>query len=150
MNGKEKKEAEKLGEEAERRAAVAVTKIMGKLIEDIDRMRRLSEATSLIGRIASNIAFIETLPAAVREEPSLAPSFYELGRSPFEVHEGICEDFKKSLKMKDEDFNKLFPKVSSYFETPDQLISALMKLYHTEFQMIMYLMRYMIPQAPTS
>lgn len=138
------KEIEKQRKEAERRAGVLLTKMAGGMIEQVDRLRRQGEAVSLLGRLASNMALIQAPVEELKADPSLVSSFYEVARFALKLHEGICEDFKRSLKMNDEDFEKQFPKPSSYFETSEQLVTTLIQFLNVELQMATYLFRFLM------
>lgn len=141
--GAKEKEIENQKEEMERRAGVVLTKAMGGMIEQVDKLRRQGKAASLLGRLSSNMGLLPLIEE-LKTAPSSDSSSYEVVRYALKIHEGICEDFKNSLKMKDEQFEKQFPTPSSCFETPEHLTAFLVQLSSVEQQMSTYLFRFFV------
>ncbi len=101
-------------DEAERRHRVAESKIMGALIEDIERIRKQSLIHSIITRLTLLYRligdFFPTVKAMGKKEGPLTPApIYTLEQtnSLIRTYNSIIEDIYMNLKKKDSYVNEL-------------------------------------------
>lgn len=113
---KRSEETEKMIAETERSIAVAMTKRAHKLIEDAEKSRKRSSILSIRNRLAAHLglvlAFRESIIIDI-EMQKLAPGQRTTPdlRNVVKMYESIRFDLQKTLSIKDEDFEKLFPKI---------------------------------------
>jgi hypothetical protein len=140
-----RKEAAKLRAESERSLEAAMAKTAHGLIESIQRGRKSPAVYSLAQRIDAHgeemLTLIELLVS--HEKPGLAFSFEEMERvrGSIRSYESIREDFKEIIEMTDEKLEKLFPKVTTYFENRAQARTILTNIMGQEIQMLAYSLR---------
>ena len=108
-------------------------------IEMVEKMRKQSLISSLIGRIA---LFIQTSPVyqdTLKQVQLISPGWRDLVQPCVETYKSIRKDIKNNLQIKD--FEKLFPERPTYFETPDQARTVIGGLVEQLAQLMMYLIR---------
>ncbi len=135
--------------EAERRKAEAMSKMAGKLIEDVEKDRLKPKVKSLIARITAHIENIGTNARFSRDlvEGTAPPDVVlhsgeiNLANICIETYNSIRYDFKETLKISEEKLAKLFPKRDIKFRGRQQLINMYNRILEQEKQMMLYLNR---------
>ena len=106
---------ETLEAETERSIAVAKMKQAHKLIEDAEKLRKRSAILSICRRIDSAIQSAQALAVELIKSKITfeltGTATGNLLRHVAETYESIRFDLMKTMSIKDEDFEKLFPKV---------------------------------------
>jgi len=116
------KEKEKLDAETQRSIAVAEMKKAHKLIEDTEKMRKRPILQSVCLRIDDHIKTLAGSGKVFGEPPFadnkiLADNAKQIIKSNYEIYESIRFDFQKSMEIRDEEMDRLFPKIE--METTD-------------------------------
>ena len=140
-----RKEAERLRAETERSIEAARAKLAHGTIEAIERLRKASAIHSLHERISfhgkmTNI-IADSLGAFAQKGYPFDPVEIENVREQMRTYESIRTDFKDVMGLSDERLERLYPKVSSYFETRAQAITVLVNMLSQEAQMEAYSLR---------
>lgn len=119
---KDKRLAEKelLEAEIERSLAVARMKQAHKQIEDAEKMRKHSNISSLLKRLSYLREMVRVLSNTLIDAKSLSEvrigtTWAEHVLSYIRIYESIRYDLQKSLEMKEEDLEKLFPRIEVKF-----------------------------------
>ncbi len=135
---KPNQEIEKLETEIKRSLTVVGVKEAHKKIEDVERERKRAIILSIIDRISFciqvNEAYLNGI-AFAKKGFATDLLFKKLPDSPnsemfnfVETFDSIRYDFKKNAELKDEDFDKLFPRPKLSFETVNQIELSLVSM----------------------
>lgn len=109
-------EKEKMEAEAQRSYAVAEMKKSHKLIDDIEKSRKRPALQSICHRIDTHLVEISPKVSMFGEhpfadKPIVAPSVEANLRSCVQTYDSIRYDMQKAMDIKDDDMEKLFPKI---------------------------------------
>jgi len=142
-------EKEKLESEIERSLAVARMKQAHKTIEDVEKTRRRSAMISLCKRIDYLIAMIRSfnlrmLGQSYLNEITIGTPTAEEAQHYISTYESIRYDLKKSLDIKDEDMEKLFPKIEVRFGDRFSVIGRLTNINDQLHDMRLYCERMLL------
>ena len=132
-------EKEKVEAEVERSLAVAKMKAAHKEIEDIEKQRKRSALLSICNRIDLALHYIFASAKAFYNEKyryveiSLT-SAQNLLLNEEQTYRSIRTDFQKTLEIKEEDMQKLFPEIEIKkdiaLHVADSLLSIISQLQH--------------------
>jgi hypothetical protein len=137
MEDKNHKEIEKLEREIERSLNVVKMKELHKQIEDIERLRKQISIRSINERIllcfdVSKGVMNALLELKEKDTYHVFSQKIPIGNSTLKAvttiittYESICFDLQRTLDIKKEDFDKLFPKIDFIPITYDQIPSNL-------------------------
>lgn len=144
-----RKEARKLRAEAERSYEVVRAKLAHGAIEEVERLRKGASIRSLHERIIIHAKLmginIKSLGTSFQKKYPFIPEEMENVREQMRTYESIRTDFKEVMGLSDERLKRLFPKISSYFETRLQAITVFINMLSQEAQMEAYSLR-MVPK----
>ena len=130
------KETKKLEAEIKRSLSVIGVKEAHKKIEDIENLRKKSAILLIIERIDSFLSYNNDALASIQKATKglddellrkkipnfpLNPLFHNL----FETFKAIRYDLQKTIGIKKEEFNKLFPEHNENLETIQETLLAL-------------------------
>jgi hypothetical protein len=109
-------EKERVEADAERSYAVAKMKKAHKLIEDVEKLRKHSALQSICERVDNHIQNVMSLGGVMHKSedetpPTQGTVFGEAIESIIRIYNSIRYDIQKTLEMKDEDLERLFPKL---------------------------------------
>jgi len=139
-------EKEKLEAEIERSLSVAKMKEAHKKIEDIEKLRKQASIKSICERITSclnEITFVSDMLMEIKNKNSDWKSLFsekipessateKMLNSIIAIYESICFDLQRTVDIKKEEFDRLFPKIELSFETytsiPSNLVCLSMRL----------------------
>jgi ribosomal protein S20 len=115
-------ERKKVVAETQRSYAVAEMKKAHKLIEDTEKSRKLPAIRSICQRIDAHAALlVQRAPMFGNNpfggNPVLAENIKHEIRTNGRIYESIRYDFQKTLDVKEEDMEKLFPRIEIKMET---------------------------------
>lgn len=109
------KEREEILEEADRSLAVALMKYSHKLIEDTEKERKRPAIMSVCYRLDKLIATVGSYQTILLDRKSVNIEWQSpagiLIKNAVDIYGSIRFDLKKTIRMKDEDFKKLFPNI---------------------------------------
>lgn len=140
------KEKEKIEAETLRSLQVAKMKQAHKLIEETEKARKRSSFLSILSRL--NLHRKVVLNSARRwTEVSDSSAFDELNRNRviedelqhiMATYESIRYDLQKTLDIKDEDFERLFPRIDVTIDNFDRMMNRLLNMIDQMFHMQIY------------
>jgi len=137
-------EAQKWQAEAERSLAVAKAKEAHKLIEDTEKSRKRSAINSINSRMLKHGDRIVFIAGKLVELRSRSPDYKIASyfRSNIEdimkVYESIRYDLMKTLEIKEEELEKLFPRISLDFGDVLETVSKLHCIVYQMHDMMSY------------
>jgi len=147
-------EKEKLEAEISRSLSVAKMKEAHKQIEEIEKSRKRSVILSIIERLNISILIFGGM---IRELDILGkkiPEYLLNKRLPedrpkdipeinyiVKTYDSIYFDFQKNIDIKQEDFDRLFPKVIMYFDTLTNITTTLVSILTQMMNMKAYCLR---------
>jgi hypothetical protein len=137
-------EKEKLLAETERSIAAARMKEAHKLIEDTEKLRKRSAVLSLRSRLLNLGDLISKYAGSLLQKGA---GFFDM--TPWESmcdyvknfekrYESVRYDLQKTLEIKSEDFEKLFPKLEVNMKCIDTLTSSLVSVAGQLVDMVIY------------
>jgi len=137
-------EKEKLEAEISRSLSVVKMKEVHKQIEDIEKLRKQATIKSICKRISYCTKISEFLVKAVKKAEEKVEDqklnfeltlkikvdgfTSEILKSITKIYESIYFDFQKTLDIKKEDLDRLFPKVELDFTTYESIVPNLISL----------------------
>jgi hypothetical protein len=141
-------EAEKTNAEVTRSLQVAEMKKAHKLIEDVEKERKRSPIQSVCGRLTSHTKWLITLSKSVTEDINegkvFNPQVYlSTVENITQMYESIRYDYKKTLELKDEDFEHLFPKIGVKLYSGIEFGTSLSNIAEQEIHMKLYCNRFL-------
>lgn len=149
MKSKEKRleEKEKWDAEAARSVAVARVKEAHKLIEDTEKSRKRSTIFSIGERLTRHsklmisyvVSWLDLKSKNVDFELTSANGVYI--KDLVKTYESIRYDFQKAMEMKDEELEKLFPKLETEFGEFMITITRLISIIDQMIDMHIYFSR---------
>jgi len=127
---KRMEEKEKLMAETDRSIAVAMAKQAHKLIEDTEKSRKRSSVLSICKRVEDLTMFAETVANTLFEFSGVFKLTWDSAtgiyiRSLLKRYESVRFDLKKTIEIKDEDFERLFPKIEVNLESFGKAASSI-------------------------
>ena len=107
---------ETLEAEAERSIAVARMKQAHKLIEDTEKLRKRSAILSICKRVSNTIESADSMAKLLFESTQTFNLTWKTAtgniiQQMVRTYESIRYDLKRTMNVKDDDFEKLFPEV---------------------------------------
>lgn len=140
-----RKEAGKLKAETERSLEAARAKLAHGVIEAIEKIRKGASIRSLHERMHIHSKTVGTLFSGfqtfIEKGYPFSPIEIEHIRGQMRTYESLRIDFKDIMGLSDEKLERMFPKISPYFETPIQAMSVLNNMLDQEVQMAAYSLR---------
>jgi hypothetical protein len=130
-------EKEKLEAEISRSLSVVKMKEVHKQIEDIEKSRKQASIKSICERISFCLDMSKILSSTLIEirkknpnwklnwEMSESSSTKKFLNSIMAMYESICFDLQRTIDIKKEDFDRLFPKTEFNFSTYESIIPNL-------------------------
>jgi hypothetical protein len=130
-------EKEKLEREIQRSLSVVKMKEAHKQIEDIEKLRKQLSIKSIYERISSCLQTSSEVNRTMMNvekqdskmlQLSISEEVKKILNTIIATYESICFDLQRTLDIKKEDFDKLFPKMEFNFSTFSLVISNLLAL----------------------
>ncbi|MGD0451025.1 MAG: hypothetical protein ABSA79_08250 [Candidatus Bathyarchaeia archaeon] len=132
-------EKEKLEAEIERSMSVVRMKQAHMEIEQAEKARKKPAIISIIDRIDTHCGLIYGVYQSLTELKKTSPNLFQVkvyeglnditGMSTLvKTFESIRYDLQRNIDIKDEDFDKLFPKLTLKFETGDNALTSMICL----------------------
>lgn len=130
-------EKEKLEAEISRSLSVVKMKEVHKQIEDIEKLRKQASIKSIYERISFCIEMSKTLTRIlieIRKNFPILKFDWKLTDSDstkkyldniIAIYKSICFDLQRTIDIKKEDFDRLFPKIEFNFSTYESIIPNL-------------------------
>jgi hypothetical protein len=148
-------EKEKIDAEIERSLSVAKMKQAHAQIEEIEKSRKRSVIASIVNRLETAImlykGMIEELQKLETDFSQKLPANFQTMRLGEDVsldfanvanfYESLRFDLKQNINVKDEDYDKLFPKLTVKFDTYKNLMTSLMYMSMQMIDMMNYCIR---------
>jgi hypothetical protein len=145
-------EKEKLDAEILRGLSVVKMKKTHKQIEDIEKLRKKSAILSINERLSLNISITKSIVTTMLEAKKEYKVTFDLEvpadsplRKPLNqlvaTYESIRFDLLRNIDIKEEDFDRLFPKIEVKFRTYDSIANELYCLICQMEDMKTYCMR---------
>jgi len=148
-------EKDKIETEIIRSLSVAKMKEAHKQIEDIEKLRKQASISSISGRVSFCIGMIKGLmdgiAKAKRGNPNqkfdlkigVSDSTKKMLNTIMAMYESICFDLQRTIDIKKEDFDRLFPKIKieSSFTTYSSIVPDLICLRMQLIDMNYYCLR---------
>lgn len=147
-------EKEKLDAEVARSLSVVKMKETHRQIEEIEKSRKKSAIISISKRLNNLISLCKATGNGIKALKKNFPNHYFNTKPPdgvtgienylqhiLKTYESIRFDLQRNLKLKPEDFEKLFPKPPLNFETYNNIIESLTCLSAHMIDMLVYCQR---------
>jgi hypothetical protein len=141
-------EAEKTNAEVTRSLQVVEMKKAHKLIEDVEKERKRPPIQSVCGRLISHTRWLIILSKSITENAKEGKVFNPQAylstvENITQTYESIRYDYKKTLELKDEDFEHLFPKIDVKLYSDTEFITSLENIAEQEIHMKIYCNRFL-------
>jgi hypothetical protein len=140
-------EKEKLLAETERSIAAARMKEAHKLIEDTEKSRKRSAVLSLRSRLLNLADLILKYADSLLQgaaDMAVSESMCDYVKNFEKRYESVLYDLQKTLEIKSEDFEKLFPKLEINMKCIDTLTSSLISVAGELIDMKVYTERMLL------
>jgi|GEM_PF-1350920 site-specific recombinase XerC len=141
--------------ETNRANSVAQLKNAHKQIEEIEKERKRPAVQSVQERIKNHAqqllillddSDIQKIKKSTSDSPSATKLYYDWitknVKRAMDMYESIRYDYQKVLDIKNEDFERLFPKIIIEKESTDEINHKLMCMLEQELHMRLYADRY--------
>lgn len=149
------KEIEKLQAEIERSLHVVKMKEAHKQIEEIEKLRKQASITSICKRIKHYDSLLSAVYKTSLEFKKEHPDFFESKITEnssvklfldqyIKMYKSIRFDLQRTINIKKEDFDRLFPEIKFDFTTYDSILTVLISVRIQTTDMLNYCLRLLL------